>query len=62
MIAAVDVAEWKERNEITFATRNGLSAKNRRDSDCVSPSLRETVGEREGEMEEETRDERKQTN
>lgn len=53
MITAVEVAEREKRNEITFATPNGLSAKNRSYSDCVSQSLREMVGEGEGETEEE---------
>lgn len=46
MITAAEVAEREERNEITFPTPNGLSAKNRSDSDRVSLSQRERGDER----------------
>lgn len=48
MITAAEVAVWEERNEITFPTPNGLSAKNKRDFMSLH-HLRERDGMRETE-------------
>lgn len=58
MITTAKVAECEERNEITFPTLNGLSAKTRSNSDCVSPSLRKRGGKRDNEGEREKEEEK----